>query len=179
MFKQLMIEPTNICNLQCPLCPLGAGLMTRAKGTMKYRFNASFIDPFSNNENTINREVPISERFFLGGEKTVRGYKPFIIGPVMPGTDDEPRGGVSSMLLSIEYNQEIIRPLVDFFVFADAGAVSFKKYDIDTLRASVGFGVRLEVMNRVPITVGWGHPVNPRRGHKDRQTVFFFMGGQF
>ena len=150
-----------------------------AKGTMKYRFNVSFIDPFSNNENTINREVPISERFFLGGEKTVRGYKPFIIGPVMPGTDDEPRGGVSSMLLSIEYNQEIIKPLVDFFVFADAGAVSFKKYDIDTLRASVGFGVRLEVMNRVPITVGWGHPVNPRRGHKDRQTVFFFMGGQF
>ncbi len=30
----LMIEPTNICNLKCPLCPSGNGGLTRARGTM-------------------------------------------------------------------------------------------------------------------------------------------------
>ena len=37
------------------------------------------------------------------------------------------------------------------------------QYKIKKLRSSVGLGVRLEVMNRVPITVGWGYPVNPKR----------------
>nr|NGX33388.1 Translocation and assembly module TamA [Candidatus Anoxychlamydiales bacterium] len=151
------------------------------KGTLKYRFNLTFLNPFTSKEKKINDEVPISERLFLGGEKTVRGYKPYIIGPQMTNDNakDEPKGGISSMLLSVEYNQELIKPLADIFFFADAGSVSFKQYDIKRPRASVGLGLRLEVMNRVPITVGWGYPINPRRGHKDRQMIFFYMGGQF
>jgi MoaA/NifB/PqqE/SkfB family radical SAM enzyme len=30
----LMIEPTNECNLHCPLCPTGAGKLKRPKGQM-------------------------------------------------------------------------------------------------------------------------------------------------
>ncbi len=30
----LMIEPTNLCNLRCPLCPSGDGRLTRARGMM-------------------------------------------------------------------------------------------------------------------------------------------------
>jgi len=30
----LMVEPTNFCNLKCPLCPSGNGQMRRARGTM-------------------------------------------------------------------------------------------------------------------------------------------------
>jgi MoaA/NifB/PqqE/SkfB family radical SAM enzyme len=32
----LMVEPTNICNLRCPLCPSGNGTMTRHRGQMGY-----------------------------------------------------------------------------------------------------------------------------------------------
>ncbi|MBN1137481.1 MAG: SPASM domain-containing protein [Anaerolineae bacterium] len=32
----LMIEPTNECNLHCPLCPTGAGTLRRPKGTMTF-----------------------------------------------------------------------------------------------------------------------------------------------
>ncbi len=32
----LMLEPTNICNLKCPLCPSGNGGLTRPRGTMEY-----------------------------------------------------------------------------------------------------------------------------------------------
>jgi radical SAM protein with 4Fe4S-binding SPASM domain len=32
----LMIEPTNECNLHCPLCPTGAGTLKRTKGQMPF-----------------------------------------------------------------------------------------------------------------------------------------------
>lgn len=32
----LMIEPTNECNLHCPLCPTGAGTLKRPKGQMSF-----------------------------------------------------------------------------------------------------------------------------------------------
>jgi organic radical activating enzyme len=30
----MMVEPTNFCNLKCPLCPSGNGEMTRERGNM-------------------------------------------------------------------------------------------------------------------------------------------------
>lgn len=32
----LMIEPTNYCNLKCPLCPIGEGTFTPKRGSMKF-----------------------------------------------------------------------------------------------------------------------------------------------
>lgn len=32
----LMVEPTNLCNLKCPLCPSGNGGLTRPRGTMAF-----------------------------------------------------------------------------------------------------------------------------------------------
>ncbi|MDA0748061.1 MAG: SPASM domain-containing protein [bacterium] len=32
----LMVEPTNICNLKCPLCPSGNDGLTRPRGTMEF-----------------------------------------------------------------------------------------------------------------------------------------------
>lgn len=37
------IEPTNYCNLNCPLCPSGAGLLTRPKGFMDFELYKSII----------------------------------------------------------------------------------------------------------------------------------------
>ena len=34
--RVLMIEPTNECNLRCPLCPTGAGTLKRPKGQMAF-----------------------------------------------------------------------------------------------------------------------------------------------
>ena len=44
----LMVEPTNICNLKCPLCPTGAGLIKRAKGFMKFNDFKKIINEMSN-----------------------------------------------------------------------------------------------------------------------------------
>jgi len=40
----LMIEPTNICNLKCPLCPTGAGLIKRVKGFLNFDNFKKVID---------------------------------------------------------------------------------------------------------------------------------------
>ncbi len=44
----IMVEPTNICNLKCPLCPTGAGLIKRAKGFMKFDDFKKIIDEMGN-----------------------------------------------------------------------------------------------------------------------------------
>lgn len=42
--SNLLIEPTNICNLKCPGCPTGAGILTRPKGYMSYDNFKKIID---------------------------------------------------------------------------------------------------------------------------------------
>ncbi len=142
-----------------------------SKGTVKMRGDFRFILPFGNTAN----KVPVSEKFFLGGETTVRGYEPYRISPIV---DNQPIGGISSVLLSFEYNQEIFR-LLDLFAFVDAGSSTEKKLKINsTLRTSVGVGARLELMNRTPIVLGYGYPINPEK-KEDVSNFFFSMAGQF
>ncbi|MGM0407213.1 MAG: radical SAM/SPASM domain-containing protein [Bacteroidota bacterium] len=43
----LTIEPTNICNLQCPECPTGNNSSTRAKGHMDFAEYTQIIDQLS------------------------------------------------------------------------------------------------------------------------------------
>jgi radical SAM protein with 4Fe4S-binding SPASM domain len=40
----IVIEPTNVCNLRCPLCPSGNGTLKRAKGYMDYDLFRKIID---------------------------------------------------------------------------------------------------------------------------------------
>lgn len=40
----LMLEPTNVCNLKCPLCPTGADLLGRKKGMMKFNDFKKIVD---------------------------------------------------------------------------------------------------------------------------------------
>jgi len=45
-FKSLMIEPTNICNLQCPVCPTGNGYYDdKPKGSMSFPKFKKIIEP--------------------------------------------------------------------------------------------------------------------------------------
>ncbi len=144
-----------------------------SRGIMKYRFDARFIEPILKTHSPF--QIPLSERFFLGGENTVRGYRAFDLGPHLDNGD--PTGGISSVLLSVEYLQEVFR-FLDLFVFTDAGSISMQRFHIDTFRLSYGFGTRLELINKVPIILGMGFPVNPD-GRSEVRKFFFSMGGQF
>jgi outer membrane protein insertion porin family len=145
-----------------------------SKGTLKARGDVKYIFPMFGNQ---NHRVPLSEKLFLGGVGTVRGYKPYIIGPKDP-TSGDPLGGISSALFSLEYCQEIFK-LLDAFVFFDSGYISRNKiaFRVKNFRASAGAGLRIELMNKTPIIVGYGFPINAKKGEKEK--FFFSMGGQF
>jgi outer membrane protein insertion porin family len=154
------------------------------KGTLKLRGDFKYLIPFGK---TSDENVPYSERFFLGGDTSVRGYKPFLLGPVVTlqnktgayQNTDTPLGGLASGLLSLEYNQEIFK-MLDVFVFTDVGSVNFGQFFFHKIRATAGGGLRFDIGNRTPIMVGWGHAFcrGDRDNHKT-QTFFFSMGGQF
>lgn len=40
----VMIEPTNICNLKCPLCPSGADQLSRERGYMSFELFKKIVD---------------------------------------------------------------------------------------------------------------------------------------
>jgi len=150
----------------------------RSKGTLKMRGELKYICPLGKGKPTL---FPISERFFLGGETTVRGYKPYIIGPKFAKKDEkqkigDPMGGTTSLLFSVEYMQKII-PMLDLFIFFDAGSVSLEKFKIGTFRTSYGIGARIEISGNVPIIAGYGIPINPEKGEEN--PLFFSIGGQF
>lgn len=119
--------------------------------------------------------VPVGERYFLGGNTTVRGYRGFSIGPKYDNSD--PKGGISSVLLSEEILLEVM-PTVDLFGFFDAGSLSLERFNVDIFRASAGFGVRIIILNRIPFIFGYGVPLNPET-RRDVHRSFFSLGGKF
>jgi outer membrane protein insertion porin family len=157
-----------------------------SKGTLKLKAEFKYLFPYGP---TVQNAMPYSERFFMGGENSVRGYKPFMLGPLVKLKDDtgalqntsSPEGGNSSTLLSLEYNQEVLK-ILDVFVFYDIGSITTKILSAEKMRASVGGGLRLDIGNRTPIVVGWGYLLNSldrkERNHK-YQPFYFSMGGQF
>ncbi len=55
---------------------------------------------------------------------------------------------------------------MDGFVFADAGSIALRRFYFDTFRFTAGFGARLELINRVPVILGMGFPINRQEGQK-------------
>jgi len=49
----MAIEPTNACNLKCPLCPVGASTMTRPRGFMDFDLYRSLVDEISSHANQL------------------------------------------------------------------------------------------------------------------------------
>ncbi len=154
-------------------------------GTLKFRGDAKFTCPFGTGEPEF---LPFSERYYLGGDYSLRGYRPYSIGPKLVQKKDQngvitteptndPTGGLSSVYLSVEYLQELHK-LLDVFVFFDAGSVALSSFTVHKINMSYGGGIRLDIGNRVPLIVGYGVPINPD-SKEDVRNFFFTMGGQF
>ena len=101
------------------------------------------------------REVPIQERFCLGGRSTVRGFKEGSLGA--KGADGTPTGG--DMMVNL--NTELRVPLrsgVIGAVFVDAGSVWFSRAPVNgfDLRKSSGLGLRyLTPVGPVVLDYAW------------------------
>ena len=171
LFPMLRLEYLN--SVYCPLW---------GRSLCKLRFDLKFLWPLGSGSPD---KVPIGERFFLGGETSVRGYRPYNLGPkfVMPDgsvDEDDPLGGISSLLCSVEYQQPLLASSLFLFVFFDGGSISDKLFSFQDFRTSTGIGLRFYIPNfsQVPIMIGYGYPINPGKYNKV-QPLFFSMVGRF
>ncbi len=95
-------------------------------------------------------ELPIAERLFIGGGRTLRGFDYRDVGPkavpVPPDGSHRPYGGRSFALASLEYTVPIV-PSVRVAAFYDTGSVWKDAYEFDggALASSMGVGIRLDL----------------------------------
>jgi outer membrane protein insertion porin family len=101
-------------------------------------------------------EVPLSERFFLGGVDMLRGFEFRDVGP--RDENDEPLGGEAKIAGSIEYTFPLISRIRGA-AFFDMGNVYETPSDLlSGIVASVGMGVRLNLPVG-PIKLDYGIPI--------------------
>jgi outer membrane translocation and assembly module TamA len=133
-------------------------------------------------DGTVVDDVPASERFFAGGDSTVRG---FVLDRL--GAEDTlntlgfPTGGSGLAIVNGELRTSYWKGL-GVVGFLDAGNVFRRAGDISLaeLRPAAGFGLRYR-SPLGPLRVDLGFNLDPRilpTGDKERRTVFHLSLGQ-
>jgi outer membrane protein insertion porin family len=143
----------------------------------------------------VGQEIPIDEKFYLGGINTVRGYASRTLSPFVTsqGSTYDLYGNGPASYISRLYtggdtefyaNVELLIPLLK-----DAGLKGVLFYDIGNandgignifkgLRSSYGFGFRW-FSPIGPLRLEYGIPLDPRLGIDDKGGRFEFSIGTF
>jgi outer membrane protein insertion porin family len=124
-----------------------------------------------------SKRLPISERFFAGGARTLRGFGFEQAGPRDPVTN-QPVGGNVLLVL----NNELRFPILYRFggaVFSDTGNVfrRLSDFDFSKITETVGAGVRFDTPVG-PVRIDFGVLLNPPDGVK-RYAVHLNLGQSF
>jgi len=121
-------------------------------------------------------EVPISERFFAGGESTVRGFGFDLLGP--RDLSGQPIGGQGLLIANQEFRFPIYRQFRGI-VFYDAGNVyaRFQDFDPSNVRHVLGGGLRYD-MPLGPLRLEYGRKLDRRPGESAGE-FFFAIGAAF
>jgi len=130
----------------------------------------------------LNGEIPIFERMFLGGGRTLRGFEFRDIGPRDTGYTEEVYGGNSLGFMSIEYTIPIIET-VRAAAFYDIGFVNASSWDIapNDLYSDVGIGLRLQLpISPLPLALDYAVPVSSPDSKADKGGQFnFYLNYQY
>jgi len=123
--------------------------------------------------------IPIDERYFLGGVRSLRGFADNEVGPF--STSQTPEGGE----FSLAYNAELRYPLIPTLgvfgaIFWDTGVLvdcavgserscwrdAFGAGPFDEVRTSAGLGIRALLLDQIPIILDYGTVLNRRPGER-------------
>ncbi|RYD45909.1 MAG: hypothetical protein EOP85_08470 [Verrucomicrobiaceae bacterium] len=128
----------------------------------------AFVDSINGNE------IPIFERMFLGGGRTLRGFEFRDIGPRDSGYTNEVFGGNSLGYVQVEYTIPVIET-IRAAVFYDTGFVNADSWDLGVgdIYSDVGFGIRVRLpISPLPLALDYAVPVSSPDKDADN-------GGQF
>jgi outer membrane protein insertion porin family len=121
------------------------------------------------------KEVPIFERYYLGGINTLRGLRE--IGPKDPATADV-IGGLTMMNFNIEYIFPLIKNAgMKGVVFFDTGNAWESGYNLNDMRKTTGLGVRW-YSPIGPLRLEWGYVLDKKEGESPSRwefTIGMFM----
>ena len=137
---------------------------------------AETVDAFSD-------DLPIYNRMFLGGPKSIRGIEYRNVSPMarrVDGYDDwAPWGGQTLFCMNFEYTIPIVK-MLRFAVFSDVGSVSTDVWDLDfsdTFAWTVGCGFRLDIP-MFPIRLDFATPIE-KPEHAEEEVFSFTVGYDF
>jgi outer membrane protein insertion porin family len=153
-----------------------------SKHVIAAKLQGGWMEPYGRSDS-----VPIFERFFAGGPRSVRGFEFRSVGPQ---EDDEPVGGIARVVGTLEYSFPIIPGFdqtyapewrADFLrgvLFTDVGNVEsdWRDFTFDDFRVAVGFGFRIKIpVFPAPVALDFGFPVRDR--DEDDEELFSFSVG--
>ncbi len=130
---------------------------------------AGMIRPYN------GKEVPIYEKFYVGGIDSIRGFKYGEAGPL--DIYGDPMGSENQLFFNFEWIFPIFKPAgLKGVVFFDAGH-GFDKIKDFSLKTTAGVGIRwLSPLG--PIRLEYGFNLNPKKG--ERSSAFdFAIGTQY
>lgn len=126
--------------------------------------------------------VPIYNRMFLGGPRTVRGVKYRNVSPLaarVGGGDYAPLGGQTMFCMNFEYTIPIVK-MLRVAAFSDFGSVGWDEFDLDfsdTFAWTVGVGFRLDIP-MFPIRLDFATPIE-KPDHAEKEVFSFTVGYDF
>ncbi len=121
-------------------------------------------------------EVPITQRFYLGGRTTVRGFRENSLGP--QGSEGAVIGG-DTMLASKAELQYLVVDSFSTHVFFDAGNVFLRHEDFDLADVRTSTGIGFQYLSPIgPIGFDVGHPLAERSGEPSVR-LHFSVGSMF
>ena len=122
------------------------------------------------------QNYPLFDRFFIGGEGSVRGWRYWMLGPHTP--DNTPIGGLSDIEGSLELRRPIWEKLSGA-IFLDFGQLSTHAYDIPIRDLDFSAGPAVSYNTPVgPVRIDLGIPFQKPRGQTQWQ-VYFSIGQYF
>jgi outer membrane protein insertion porin family len=132
----------------------------------------------ANGNTSYTRDVPLFDRYFLGGPQDLRGFEFRTVGPKDAATG-EPVGGKTYAFFSAEYSMDIVKP-VRFAIFYDAGFVNRNAYDFNPrdFNDNFGIGIRLMVAG-APLALDYGIPLTGDKYNRKGNQFNFSFGTRF
>ena len=140
------------------------------KFVLGFHFEGGKISPISGSE------VPMYEKFYIGGAETVRGYD--YTGEIGP-----PEGGNLYLLGNIEIKFPLVQEkgytVLQGAVFFDTGGLWRSRKEIEfafgekeyNFKRGYGFGIRFKTPV-FPIRLDWGRGLDHRKGEEESQWYF-------
>ena len=119
-------------------------------------------------------ELPVGERFYVGGASTHRGFREKELGP--KGEDGSSLGGTSYLVANLELRMPLLGPF-EGGVFLDVGNAWEGRIDVSDLRWAAGVGLRLRTPIG-PLRVDGGYLIDQRQG-ESRTVLHFAIGHAF